>query len=86
MIVTGSLFSFSLSGISKEAEVAIPQSDTQNLVRKVKTLKLSTQAAIEESLNFDGKVTNETEVRISALTPATIKTVNFTCGKMVKKG
>lgn len=86
MIVTGSLFSFSLSGISKEAEVVNPSSDAQSLIKKVKTLKLSTQADIEKSLNFDGKVTNETEVRISASTPATVKTVNFTRGKMVKKG
>ena len=86
VIITGSLFSFSLSGISKEVDVVNTTSDAQNLVKKVKTLKLSTQAVIEESLNFDGKVTNETEVRISASTPATVKTVNFTRGKMVKKG
>jgi len=85
-IVTGSLFSFSLSGISKEVDAVNPTSEAQNLIKKVKTLKLSTQAAIEESLNFDGKVTNETEVRISASTPATVKTVNFTRGKTVKKG
>jgi len=81
-----SIFAFVLPGQSQTNPV-VSQTLQQNSTKKVKTLKLEKVSSVSsDSINFDGKVTNETEVRISASTPATVKSVNFTRGKYVKKG
>ncbi len=89
ILVSSSVFAFALPGISqanKSENSDSPQSKAE--IFKVKTLKLDSNQTTDngQSISFDGKVTNETEVRISASTPAMVKTVNFTRGKEVKKG
>ena len=88
ILIFSSVFAFTLPGISQQNE-AKPVDNLPNLndIKKVKTLKLDVNSSSQNStINFDGKITNETEVRISASTPATVRTVNFTRGKTVKKG
>jgi RND family efflux transporter MFP subunit len=88
MLIFGSVFAFALPGISQQNQTTQANSAAEtNAIKKVKTIKLdSAQSSTNLSVNFDGKITNETEVRISASTPATVKSVNFTRGKTVKKG